>query len=162
MKITSLFCHCRFGHQNKLFIGLLKFLANLDFLQKRFITLTTDCPLDLTKRIKAKISPPTLLTRTKTFFWPKTTLVGCSKSIGSLLRCNKNIVKRHHNFLAPLPPYWLLLGSPKLNDPTACRFPKYSLQPQQEVARPKARFKPTLPKKSGVGRGANQVRMPIF
>ena len=29
-----------------------------------------------------------------------------------------------------------------------------ALQPQQEVTRPKARFKPTLPKKSGVDGGA--------
>ena len=31
------------------------------------------------------------------------------------------------------------------------------LQLQQEVTRPKARFKPTLPKKSGADGGANQV-----
>ena len=30
-------------------------------------------------------------------------------------------------------------------------------QLQQEVARPRARFKPSLPKKSGVDGGANQV-----
>ena len=33
----------------------------------------------------------------------------------------------------------------------------HSLTPQQEVTRPKARFKPTSPEKSWVDEGANQV-----
>ena len=38
--------------------------------------------------------------------------------------------------------------------PIAGRSPTCSLTSAQEVARPKARFKPTLPKKSGVDGGA--------
>ena len=41
--------------------------------------------------------------------------------------------------------------------PTACRTPFWSLKQQQEVTRPKARFKSSLPKKTKLDGGANQV-----
>ena len=37
---------------------------------------------------------------------------------------------------------------------TACRSPTFNLILQQEVTRPKGRYKPTLPEKSGVDGGA--------
>ena len=56
---------------------------------------------------------------------------------------------------------WLLLGSPMLMDPHPSQQHiglHYAVwQPQQEVTRPKPRFKTTLPKKSGVDGGAHQV-----
>ena len=51
-----------------------------------------------------------------------------------------------------------LTGVTNAPQPTACRSPTCSLEQQQEVTRPKARFKPTLPTKSGVDGGANSCQ----
>ena len=62
---------------------------------------------------------------------------------------------------ALLPPEWLLLGSPMIMDPHPNQqhagLHHAVWQLQQEVTKPKARFKPTSPEKSGVNGGANQV-----
>ena len=54
----------------------------------------------------------------------------------------------HDNFLSPLPPYCLLLGSPQLVDPHP------SQQLQQVCTRSKASFEPNLPKKYAMDGGA--------
>ena len=59
-------------------------------------------------------------------------------------------------FYAPLSPKWLLLGSPMLMGPHPSQHHAV-WQLQQEETRPKARFKPTSPEKSGVDEGENQV-----
>ena len=61
-------------------------------------------------------------------------------------------------FKTPLPPIWLLLGSPMLIDPHPSQqhagLHHAVRQLQQEVARPKARFKTTSLKQSGVDGGS--------
>ena len=57
----------------------------------------------------------------------------------------------------PLPPKWLLLGSPMLMDPHPSQLhaglQHAALLAQHKVTRPKARFKPTSPEKSGLDEG---------
>ena len=52
-----------------------------------------------------------------------------------LICTNKNAL----TFLTPLPPQWLLLGTPALIDPLLCQYTVL-----QEVTRPKTWFKPTF------------------
>ena len=59
---------------------------------------------------------------------------------------------------SPLQPWWPLLGSPILMDPHLSQqhtgLQHAIMHPQEEVTRPKAKFKPNLPEKSEVDGGA--------